>query len=145
MTTSTTVRFIDTNVLLYAISRDREERDKAQRANEILATRDIALSVQVLQEFYVQATAREPRSQIVRKSTACTVGSSLLQSQCRAPEFLRLRVRQRWCRRQRRQSTLQLQRGERPFCRRGVVDDWAPGEAAVRTARPAAAKPKGST
>lgn len=56
MTTSTTVRFIDTNVLLYAISRDREERDKAKRANEILTGRDIALSVQVLQEFYVQAT-----------------------------------------------------------------------------------------
>jgi predicted nucleic acid-binding protein len=50
------VRFIDTNVLLYAISRDPEERDKAKRANEILAARDLAVSVQVLQEFYVQAT-----------------------------------------------------------------------------------------
>jgi predicted nucleic acid-binding protein len=53
---STTVRFIDTNVLLYAISRDPEEQRKARRANEILASRDLALSVQVLQEFYVQAT-----------------------------------------------------------------------------------------
>lgn len=52
----TTVRFIDTNVLLYAISRDPNERDKAERANEILAARDLALSLQVLQEFYVQAT-----------------------------------------------------------------------------------------
>jgi predicted nucleic acid-binding protein len=52
----TTVRFADTNILLYAISRDALERDKAQRANEILSARDIALSVQVLQEFYVQAT-----------------------------------------------------------------------------------------
>ena len=52
----TTVRFIDTNVLLYAISRDPEERDKAKRANEILAARELAVSVQVLQEFYVQAT-----------------------------------------------------------------------------------------
>jgi predicted nucleic acid-binding protein len=50
------VRFIDTNVLLYAISRDPEERDKAKRAGEILAARDLMLSVQVLQEFYVQAT-----------------------------------------------------------------------------------------
>jgi predicted nucleic acid-binding protein len=50
------VRFIDTNVLLYAISHDPEERDKAERANEILAARDLALSIQVLQEFYVQAT-----------------------------------------------------------------------------------------
>jgi predicted nucleic acid-binding protein len=50
------VRFIDTNVLLYAISRDPEERDKAKRANEILTAHDLAMSVQVLQEFYVQAT-----------------------------------------------------------------------------------------
>jgi predicted nucleic acid-binding protein len=55
-TNSTTVRFADTNVLLYAISRDPKEREKAARANEILTARDIALSVQVLQEFYVQAT-----------------------------------------------------------------------------------------
>jgi predicted nucleic acid-binding protein len=54
------VRFIDTNVLLYAISRDPEEQRKADRAGEILAARDLALSVQVLQEFYVQAT-RESR------------------------------------------------------------------------------------
>ena len=55
-TRSTTVRFVDTNVLLYAISRDPAEQDKAKRANDILAGRDLALSVQVLQEFYVQAT-----------------------------------------------------------------------------------------
>jgi predicted nucleic acid-binding protein len=52
----TTVRFVDTNILLYAISRDPAEQDKAKRANSILADRDPALSVQVLQEFYVQAT-----------------------------------------------------------------------------------------
>ncbi|HEX6930974.1 MAG TPA: PIN domain-containing protein [Streptosporangiaceae bacterium] len=50
------MRFADTNVLLYAISRDPAEQDKAKRANDILAGRDLALSVQVLQEFYVQAT-----------------------------------------------------------------------------------------
>jgi predicted nucleic acid-binding protein len=50
------VRFVDTNVLLYAVSRDPDEHEKAARANDILAARDIALSVQVLQEFYVQAT-----------------------------------------------------------------------------------------
>ena len=50
------MRFVDTNVLLYAISRDPAELDKAKRANDILAERDLALSVQVLQEFYVQAT-----------------------------------------------------------------------------------------
>ncbi|HYK69541.1 MAG TPA: PIN domain-containing protein [Streptosporangiaceae bacterium] len=50
------MRFVDTNVLLYAISRDPAEQEKAERANAILADRDLALSVQVLQEFYVQAT-----------------------------------------------------------------------------------------
>lgn len=49
-------RFADTNVLLYAISRAPEEKAKAERANGLLAERDLALSVQVLQEFYVQAT-----------------------------------------------------------------------------------------
>ena len=51
-----TARFADTSVLLYAISRDPAEQDKAKRANDILAGRDLALSAQVLQEFYVQAT-----------------------------------------------------------------------------------------
>ncbi len=50
------MRFVDTDILLYAISRDPAEQDKAKRANDILADRDLALSVQVLQEFYVQAT-----------------------------------------------------------------------------------------
>jgi predicted nucleic acid-binding protein len=54
------VRFVDTNVLLYAIARAPEEQTRAQRANELLSERDLALSVQVLQEFYVQAT-RESR------------------------------------------------------------------------------------
>lgn len=52
------MRFVDTNVLLYAVSTDPSERDKRQRADEVLAGRDLALSVQVLQEFYVQATRR---------------------------------------------------------------------------------------
>ena len=50
------MRFVDTNVLLYAISRDPSESQKARRANTILTTGDVGLSVQVLQEFYVQAT-----------------------------------------------------------------------------------------
>ncbi|MGI8631946.1 MAG: PIN domain-containing protein [Solirubrobacterales bacterium] len=52
------MRFADTNVLLYAISRDPVEQEKAAAATEILAGRDVALSVQVIQEFYVQATRR---------------------------------------------------------------------------------------
>jgi predicted nucleic acid-binding protein len=50
------VRFVDTNVLLYAISRDEDEAAKASTANAILDGGDLGLSVHVLQEFYVQAT-----------------------------------------------------------------------------------------
>lgn len=50
------MQFVDTNVLLYAISRDAQEREKALVAHEILARSDLGLSIQVLQEFYVQAT-----------------------------------------------------------------------------------------
>jgi predicted nucleic acid-binding protein len=50
------VQFVDTGILLYAVSRDPAEQGKAKRADEILSGRDLALSVQVLHEFYVQAT-----------------------------------------------------------------------------------------
>ena len=50
------MRFADTNVLLYSVSTVPEESAKARKAQALLANRDIALSVQVLQEFYVQAT-----------------------------------------------------------------------------------------
>ena len=49
-------RFIDTNILLYSISRDPTEAFKRDIAIALLDAENIALSVQVLQEFYVQAT-----------------------------------------------------------------------------------------
>lgn len=48
--------FLDTNVLLYSISTAPEERAKRQRAVVLLDEDGVCLSVQVLQEFYVQAT-----------------------------------------------------------------------------------------
>ncbi|HEX9175086.1 MAG TPA: PIN domain-containing protein [Mycobacterium sp.] len=72
------MRFVDTNVLLYAISRDPEERDKAQRANEILTARDLALSVQVLQEFYVQAT-RTSRPDAITHDQAVALVESFMR------------------------------------------------------------------
>ena len=50
------IRFLDTNILLYSISTDRNEKAKRELATKLLAGRDNALSVQVLQEFYVHAT-----------------------------------------------------------------------------------------
>ena len=49
-------RFLDTNILLYSISRAREEHEKRLIAEILLDSGDNALSVQVLQEFYEQAT-----------------------------------------------------------------------------------------
>ena len=57
------MKFIDTNVLLYSISANPQERSKRDIARSLLESDDCALSVQVLQEFYVQATrpSREDR------------------------------------------------------------------------------------
>ena len=55
------LHFLDTNVLLYSISRDPGEAVKRERATALLELDGGALSVQVLQEFYVQAT-RSSRS-----------------------------------------------------------------------------------
>jgi predicted nucleic acid-binding protein len=50
------MHFLDTNILLYSISRDPAETAKRERAIALLERDGGALSVQVLQEFYVQAT-----------------------------------------------------------------------------------------
>ena len=49
------MRFADTNLLLYAALPDAGDA-KAQSALDLLAQGDLAISVQVLQEFYTQAT-----------------------------------------------------------------------------------------
>ena len=52
------MRFVDTNVLLYAVSKIPEESDKRSTAISLLqqSASDITLSAQVLQEFSHQAT-----------------------------------------------------------------------------------------
>ena len=67
--------FVDTNVLLYAVSTAPEEHSKALAARAILDRTDLALSVQVLQEFYVQAT-RAGRADPLTRGQA----SALLES-----------------------------------------------------------------
>lgn len=66
----TGVRFVDTNVLLYAISRDPDEAIKAARANELLGSRELGVSVQVLQEFYVQVTRETRRDRLSHEQAA---------------------------------------------------------------------------
>ena len=48
--------FLDTDILLYSISRDPSEVAKRERAITLLEREDVGLSIQVLGEFYVQAT-----------------------------------------------------------------------------------------
>lgn len=71
----TSVRFVDTNVLLYAISRNPAEEAKARIANDVLSSRDLALSTQVLQEFYVQATRPSREHPLTHEQAAALVQS----------------------------------------------------------------------
>ena len=72
--------FLDTNVLIYSISRDPAEADKRRRAIALLEQDDGALSIQVLQEFYTQAT-RPTRTEPLPHQIA--VG--LINGWCRFP------------------------------------------------------------
>jgi predicted nucleic acid-binding protein len=74
------MRFVDTNILLYAASKKPDEQDKADQAKDILNALDLAVSVQVLQEFYAQAT-RTTRADRLSHQQA----TSLIRSFCRYP------------------------------------------------------------
>jgi predicted nucleic acid-binding protein len=74
------MRFVDTNILLYRVSTDPLESGKQEVAAAILASRDLCLSVQVLQEFYVQAT-RQSRPDPLSHADA----SALIRSWKRYP------------------------------------------------------------
>jgi predicted nucleic acid-binding protein len=50
--------FLDTNVLIYAVSSSPAELSKKERALELIEHADFGLSAQVLQEFYVNVTAK---------------------------------------------------------------------------------------
>jgi predicted nucleic acid-binding protein len=50
--------FVDTNVLLYAASTNPTEADKRNAARAVLAAGDYGFSVQVAQEFFVNATGK---------------------------------------------------------------------------------------
>jgi predicted nucleic acid-binding protein len=54
----TTPAFVDTNVLLYAASTNPSEAGKRNAARSILVTGDYEFSVQVAQEFFVNATGK---------------------------------------------------------------------------------------
>jgi predicted nucleic acid-binding protein len=53
--------FLDTNVLIYAVSSAASESAKKQKALELIETIDFGLSAQVLREFYVNVTRKIAR------------------------------------------------------------------------------------
>jgi predicted nucleic acid-binding protein len=98
------VRFVDTNVLLYAVSTDSDEALKAAVAKKLLDRDDLALSVQVLQEFYVQAT-RPGKTDALSHDQAAT----LIES------FLRYRVQE---------NTVAVTRAALETCQRFRIPYW---------------------
>ncbi len=73
----TVMRFVDTNILLYSISFTPKDALKAEIANAILGSADICLSVQVLQEFYVQATRASKPSSISHRDAVSFISTWL--------------------------------------------------------------------
>jgi predicted nucleic acid-binding protein len=71
------MRFLDTNVLLYAVSRASAETAKSERALALLDADDWVISVQVLQEFYVQATRATKVDRITHQQAAALIESWL--------------------------------------------------------------------
>ena len=71
------MRFVDTNILLYAVSTAPAEAARAAVARGLLDADDLALSVQVLQEFYVQATRASRGDRLSHEQAALLVESWL--------------------------------------------------------------------
>jgi predicted nucleic acid-binding protein len=67
--------FLDTNVLLYSISTAADEAAKRDRAIELLDNDDCVLSIQVLQEFYVQATRASRAGALSHLTAASLIGT----------------------------------------------------------------------
>lgn len=71
------MRFVDTNILLYAISGNPDEHDKTVVAEKLLEAPNVALSVQVLQEFYVQVTRKTRVDRISHEEAQALIESWL--------------------------------------------------------------------
>ena len=69
--------FVDTNVLLYAVSTASDEADKRVIARAILDRDDLVLSAHVLQEFYVQATRSTKQDPLAHETAVSLIESWL--------------------------------------------------------------------
>ena len=75
----TEMRIVDTNIPLYAVSRLAEDADKHLIAVDLFAGNDMALSAQVMQEFYVQATRANRSFQLTHEETTEFINTVLLR------------------------------------------------------------------
>ena len=71
------MRFVDTNVLLYGVSPLPEDAGKRRRALELLREPDLAVSVQVFQEFYHQATRSTRPGRLTNADALAFLGTFL--------------------------------------------------------------------
>ena len=71
------MRFVDTNVLLYGVSPLPEDVGKRRRALELLREPDLAISVQVFQEFYHQATRSTRPGRLTHADALAFLGTLL--------------------------------------------------------------------
>ena len=71
------MRFLDTNILLYSVSSAQNERTKRETAERVLLETDNALSVQVLQEFYAQATRPTRAARLTHETAVRLIGTWL--------------------------------------------------------------------
>lgn len=69
------MRFVDTNILIYAASPSPAESDKQRIAQGLLEAGDWTLSVQVLQEFYHQVTRPTRPGAITHEQALAFIGS----------------------------------------------------------------------
>ena len=72
--------FLDTNVLLYALSKVPAEASKARAANALVEKFNFGVSAQVCQEFYVAATGKLART--IDRQTALEFLQLLMQRPC---------------------------------------------------------------
>ena len=71
--------FVDTNILLYSISKAENEHGKRDISIEILKRNDLGFSLQVFQEFYVNATRK------IKHTISSRQASAYIESLCRFP------------------------------------------------------------
>lgn len=69
------VRFVDTNILLYFASTAVEDAPKSHIARSLMEEDDLALSVQVIQEFYAQATRPSRQDPLIHEDAMLLIES----------------------------------------------------------------------